>query len=195
MKDIKQIKIGLNEILGLILGIIIFIAILVGISVNNKINDDQEILPTNTNNIRKVNINDKNSNKNTWVGEFHQDIFNVSEEIAPIREVVSYKKYLEIIKSIKSKTTEDIKAYYSSKDRNYIILAYADGHNTCKLDLAERLEANDGIVISGIESKTSTSEGATGYLIVIPTYQPVGTEVVYREYYTNPQDNNSEQYK
>lgn len=200
MEEKKQIKISLKTavlLMFILLAVVAIIAILV--LQNNKSNLKNEILKsTNSGDYKEVSVDGKiyyqRLSENTWKGQYHQESFYTADGINNIMEVVSYSKYLETIDSINSVITNKIKAYYSNRDCNYIILGYANGYSWCKMELIDCLEENNKIIIYGDEEVNGVMADGSGYFIAIPTNMAVGTEIKYRECYTSSQINNLKKY-
>lgn len=188
MEEKKQIKFKL-KIVALIF--VIFIAIIVFFML---ICDK-----TNSEDYKEVSIDGKiyyqRLSKNTWSGQYHQENFYTANSIDNTMEVVSYTKYLEVVSSINSITSNKIKNYYSNKDCNYIILSYANGLSWCEMELIDCFEEGNKIIIYGDEDINGVMADGSGFFIAIPTKMPVGTEIEYRECYTSSQINNLKKYK
>lgn len=196
MEKKKQIKISLKTVVLLIfilLAVVAIIAILV--RHYDKSNLKNKVLKsTNSGEYKEVSVDGKmyyqKSSESTWKGQYHQESFNTDGENENIMEVVSYSKYLETIDSINSIKTNKIKAYYTNKDCNYIILAYANGYSWCEMELIDCLTENNKIIIYGDEEENGVMAGGSGYFIAIPTNMAVGTEIEYRECYTSSEIDN-----
>lgn len=196
MEKKKQIKISLKTVVLLIfilLAVVAIIAILV--RHYDKSNLKNKVLKsTNSGEYKEVSVDGKmyyqKSSESTWKGQYHQESFNTDGENENIMEVVSYSKYLETIDSINSIKTNKIKAYYTNKDCNYIILAYANGYSWCEMELIDCLTENNKIIIYGDEEENGVMAGGSGYFIAIPTKMAVGTEIEYRECYTSSEIDN-----
>lgn len=196
MEKKKQIKISLKTVVLLIfilLAVVAIIAILV--RHYDKSNLKNKVLKsTNSGEYKEVSVDGKmyyqKSSESTWKGQYHQESFNTDGENENIMEVVSYSKYLETIDSINSIKTNKIKAYYTNKDCNYIILAYANGYSWCEMELIDCLTENNKIIIYGDEEENGVMAGGSGYFIAIPTNMTVGTEIEYRECYTSSEIDN-----
>ena len=146
MEKKKQIKISFKIVL---LILVIFIAIVIGFSliqINNK---------TNSKDYKSVPINGKTYyqrlSQNMWNGQYHQEKFYAKNRIDDIMEVVSYEKYLDLVSSINSITSNDIENYYSNKNSNYIILSHVDSHG-CEMELIDCIKKRDKLIIYGDES-------------------------------------------
>lgn len=196
MEKKKQIKISLKTVVLLIfilLAVVAIIAILV--RHYDKSNLKNKVLKsTNSGEYKEVSVDGKmyyqKSSESTWKGQYHQESFNTDGENENIMEVVSYSKYLETIDSINSIKTNKIKAYYTNKDCNYIILAYANGYSWCEMELIDCLTENNKIIIYGDEEENGVMAGGSGYFIAIPTNMAIGTEIEYRECYTSSEIDN-----
>lgn len=196
MEEKKQIKISLKTAVLLVV-ILLIVAFL--ILQNNKSNLNNNILrSTNSEDYKEVSVDGKiyyqRLSKNTWKGQYHQDSFYTADGINNIMEVVTYTKYLDTIDSINSVITNKIKAYYSNKDCNYIILGYANSYSWCEMELIDCLEENNKVIIYGDEEVNGVMADGSGYFIAIPTNMPVGTEIEYRECYTSSQIDNLKKY-
>lgn len=196
MEEKKQIKISLKTVVLLIfilLAVVAIIAILV--RHYDKSNLKNKVLKsTNSGEYKEVSVDGKmyyqKLSESTWKGQYHQESFNTDGENENIMEVVPYSKYLETIDSINSIKTNKIKAYYTNKDYNYIILAYANGYSWCEMELIDCLTENNKIIIYGDEEENGVMAGGSGYFIAIPTNMAVGTEIEYRECYTSSEIDN-----
>ena len=196
MEEKKQIKISLKTVVLLIfilLAVVAIIAILV--RHYDKSNLKNKVLKsTNSGEYKEVSVDGKmyyqKLSESTWKGQYHQESFNTDGENENIMEVVPYSKYLETIDSINSIKTNKIKAYYTNKDCNYIILAYANGYSWCEMELIDCLTENNKIIIYGDEEENGVMAGGSGYFIAIPTNMAVGTEIEYRECYTSSEIDN-----
>lgn len=196
MEKKKQIKISLKTVVLLIFILLAVVAIIVILVRHyDKSNLKNKVLKsTNSGEYKEVSVDGKmyyqKLSKSTWKGQYHQESFNTDGENENIVEVVSYSKYLETIDSINSIKTNKIKAYYTNKDCNYIILAYANGYSCCEMKLIDCLTENNKIIIYGDEEENGVMEGGSGYFIAIPTNMTVGTEIEYRECYTSSEIDN-----
>lgn len=191
MEKKKQIKISLKTVVLLIFILLAVVAIItILVRHYDKSNLKNKVLKsTNSGEYKEVSVDGKmyyqKSSESTWKGQYHQESFNTDGENENIMEVVSYSKYLETIDSINSIKTNKIKAYYTNKDCNYIILAYANGYSWCEMELIDCLTENNKIIIYGDEEENGVMAGGSGYFIAIPTNMAVGTEIEYRECYTS----------
>lgn len=198
MEEKKQIKISLKMA---VLILVIFIAIIViFMLIYDRTNlKNNTLVSTNSEDYKAVSIDGKiyyqRLSQNTWNGQYHQENFYTANSIDDTMEVVSYAKYLEIVSSINSITSNKIKNYYFNKDCNYIILSYANGYSWCEMELIDCLEEDDKIVIYGDEDINGVMADGSGFFIAIPTNMPVGTEIEYRECYTSSQINNLKKYE
>lgn len=200
MEEKKQIKISLKTLIILLVISLALISIIVFLILNNNRNNlkNDNLISTNSKDYKEVSIDGKiyyqRLNNNTWKGQYHQDSFYTENRIDNIMKVVSYKEYSETISSINTKISDKIKAYYSNKDCNYIILGYATGSSWCKMELIDCFEESNKIIIYGDEESNGVMASGSGFFIAIPTNLPVGTEIEYRECYTSSQINNLKKY-
>lgn len=200
MEEKKQIKISLKTLIILLVISLALISIIVFLILNNNRNNlkNDNLISTNSKDYKEVSIDGKiyyqRLNNNTWKGQYHQDSFYTENGIDNIMKVVSYKEYSETISSINTKISDKIKAYYSNKDCNYIILGYATGYSWCKIELIDCFEESNKIIIYGDEESNGVMASGSGFFIAIPTNLPVGTEIEYRECYTSSQINNLKKY-
>ena len=200
MEEKKQIKISLKTAVLLMVIVLIFVSIIAFLILyNNRSNSNKDILKsTNSGDYKEVSVDGKiyyqRLSKNTWKGQYHQDNFYTADAIKNVMEVVSYTKYLDTINSINSVITSKIKVHYSNRNCNYIILGYANGYSWCEMELIDCFEDNNKIIIYGDEDVNGVMADGSGYFIAIPTNMPVGTEIEYRECYTNSQINNLKKY-
>lgn len=200
MEEKKQIKISIKTAILLVVILLIVLSIIALLILhNNKSNLNNDILKSiNSGDYKEVYVDGKKYyqrlSKNTWKGQYHQDNFYTADGINNVMEVVSYTEYLNTIDLINSVITNKIKAYYSNKDCNYIILGYANGYSWCKMELIDCLEENNKVIIYGDEDINGVMADGSGYFIAIPTNMPVGTEIEYRECYTSSQINNLKKY-
>ena len=200
MEEKKKIKLSLKIAIVLV---IIFIIIMVGfiiimININKRQLVNEVLVSTNPNGYESVEIDEKvyykkTSNK-TWNGIYNQSIFYTVKPVNSVMKVVSYEKYKEIVKSIKSASNYKIEPYYLNKNNNYIVLAYANGYKSYKMNLLDCLEENNKIIIYGNEEVDNFNTDKYGYIIAIPTNLPEGTEIEYRECYNDTQIDNIEKY-
>ena len=149
------------------------------ININKRQLVNEVLVSTNPDGYQKIegDTRYKRMNNKTWDGKYHQDILHCSN-FASIMKVVDYEGYEEIIKSINSISDKKIKKYYMNKNCNYIILAEADQSYLYEMDLIDCLEENGEIIIYGHEGWNSKS-GGSGYIVAIPTYMPVKTNIKY----------------
>ena len=159
---------------------------------------NEVLVSTNPNGYESVEIDEKvyykkTSNK-TWNGIYNQSIFYTVKPVNSVMKVVSYENYKEIVKSIKSACNYKIEPYYLNKNNNYIVLAYANGYKSYKMNLLDCLEENNKIIIYGNEEVDNFNTDKYGYIIAIPTNLPEGTEIEYRECYNDTQIDNIEKY-
>lgn len=198
MEEKKQIKISLKTAVLFFVILLIVVVFLVFLVLNNNRIKCDVFKSTNSEDYKEVYVDGKiyyqRLNQNTWKGQYHQDSFYTENKIDNVMQVVSYKKYLDTIDSINSVIKNKIKAYYSNSDYNYIILSYANGYSWCKIDIIDCLEDNNKIIIYGDEDVNGVMADGSGYFIAIPTNMPVGTEIEYRECYTNSQIDNLKKY-
>ena len=198
MEEKKQIKISLKTAVLFFVILLIVVVFLVFLVLNNNRIKCDVFKSTNSEDYKEVYVDGKiyyqRLNQNTWKGQYHQDSFYTENKINNVMQVVSYKKYLDTIDSINSVIKNKIKAYYSNSDYNYIILSYANGYSWCKIDIIDCLEDNNKIIIYGDEDVNGVMADGSGYFIAIPTNMPVGTEIEYRECYTNSQIDNLKKY-
>lgn len=131
--------------------------------------------------------------ENTWNGEYHQDAYYTPMANNKL-EVVSYKDYLKYLQEINADCDEKIKNYYTDKQSNYIILSYATGFSWCNIELIDCIEKDQQIILYGDETVAGFMAGGSGYLIVIPTNMPVGTDVQFRECYSTSEISNLQNY-
>ena len=200
MEEKKKIKLSLKIAIVLV---IIFIIIMVGfilmmINITKRKLVNEVLVSTNPNGYESVEIDEKvyykkTSNK-TWNGIYNQSIFYTVKPVNSVMKVVSYEKYKEIVKSIKSACNYKIEPYYLNKNNNYIVLAYANGYKSYKMNLLDCLEENNKIIIYGNEEVDNFNTDKYGYIIAIPTNLPEGTEIEYRECYNDTQIDNIEKY-
>lgn len=200
MEEKKKIKLSLKIAIVLVIIFIIimvgFILIMVNITKRKLVNE--VLVSTDPNGYESVEIDEKvyykkTSNK-TWNGIYNQSIFYTVKPVNSVMKVVSYEKYKEIVKSIKSASNYKIEPYYLNKNNNYIVLAYANGYKSYKMNLLDCLEENNKIIIYGNEEVDNFNTDKYGYIIAIPTNLPEGTEIEYRECYNDTQIDNIEKY-
>lgn len=200
MEEKNKIKLSLKIAIVLVIIFIIimvgFILIMVNITKRKLVNE--VLVSTDPNGYESVEIDEKvyykkTSNK-TWNGIYNQSIFYTVKPVNSVMRVVSYEKYKEIVKSIKSASNYKIEPYYLSKNNNYIVLAYANGYKSYKMNLLDCLEENNKIIIYGNEEVDNFNTDKYGYIIAIPTNLPEGTEIEYRECYNDTQIDNIEKY-
>lgn len=200
MEEKKKIKLSLKIAIVLVIIFIIimvgFILIMVNITKRKLVNE--VLVSTDPNGYESVEIDEKvyykkTSNK-TWNEIYNQSIFYTVKPVNSVMKVVSYEKYKEIVKSIKSASNYKIEPYYLNKNNNYIVLAYANGYKSYKMNLLDCLEENNKIIIYGNEEVDNFNTDKYGYIIAIPTNLPEGTEIEYRECYNDTQIDNIEKY-
>lgn len=154
-----------------------------------------ELVPTKSNAYKEIDINGKvyyqKLNEHFWYGQYREDNFYTNDSWSnriDIMEVVSYKKYLDIINKInRSNKGKQIQQYYLNENCNYIILA---NNNIGEMTLIDCFKEDDKIIIYGDEKSSSVG----GFLIVIPTNMPIETEIEYRECYSSSEISNLQEY-
>lgn len=198
MEEKKQIKVSLKSVILLFIIFILLTIAFVMLNMYKKNSVNSTLASTNSFDYRKVTIYGKTyyqrlTNK-TWTGEYHQDnFFTVNRFEYPLK-VVSYMEYTEIINSINNIVSTKISKYYSNEDCNYIILSYANGLSWCEMELIDCFEENNKVIIYGNENVNDVMADGSGYLVVIPTNMPIGTEIEYRECYSSSEINNLKEY-
>lgn len=130
----------------------------------------------------------------TWKGRYHQDTFYTGEPVENIMEVLSYAQYLDKIEKVNSLITGEVKQHYGDENSNYIVLAYANGHSWCEMDLIDCVIEGSKIIIYGDEKINGVMTDGSGYFITIPTDMPDGVEVEYRECYSKEEINNLKEF-
>ena len=195
MEERKKIKVSLNKATLLS---IIFLTLLIAVIII-IINYNRPNIRSNSNSYVHRFINGKTYyerlNESKWKGHYYQKEFYTANKVK-ITEVVSYERYLEIIKEMNSlvKYNGKIITPYLNKNCNYVILAYASGYSFCTMDLIDYVEENDKIIIYGYEESNGVMGDGSGYFIAIPTNMPIGTEIEYRQCYTSYQINDLKKY-
>ena len=195
MEERKKIKVSLNKATLLS---IIFLTLLIAVIII-IINYNRPNIRSNSNSYVHRFINGKTYyerlNESKWKGHYYQKEFYTANKVK-ITEVVSYERYLEIIKEMNSlvKYNGKIITHYLNKNCNYVILAYASGYSFCTMDLIDYVEENDKIIIYGYEESNGVMGDGSGYFIAIPTNMPIGTEIEYRQCYTSYQINDLKKY-
>lgn len=130
----------------------------------------------------------------TWKGRYHQDTFYTGEPVENVMEVLSYAQYLDKIEKVNSLITGEVKQHYGDENSNYIVLAYANGHSWCEMELIDCVKEGSKIIIYGDEKIDGVMADGSGYFIAIPTDMPAGIEVEYRECYTKEEISNVKKY-
>ncbi len=159
----------------------------------------EEVTRHNQDDYEKIDINGKTYyhrlTENTWKGEYHQDKYYTSTGNNK-EEVVSYDDYINYINEINANIDgkEKIKAYYTDKNSNYIILSYANGMGWCDMELIDCVKENNQIIIYGDENVRGVMASGSGYFIAIPTNMPIGTKIEYRECYSTSEISNLKNY-
>lgn len=196
MEEKKKLKISL-KVLMLIIVILIIIAFAIVVIIVNHYKNNVEKPSLNSNDYKEITVNGETYyqrlNSNTWSGKYHQDNFYTGSKIDNMK-VVSYSEYKEIIDSINNTISSKISKFYSNNNCNYIILSYSTGHSWCEIELIDCIEENNKIVIYGNEEIDGAMADGSGYFIAIPTNMPVGTEIDYRECYSDTEINNLKKY-
>ena len=120
---------------------------------------------------------------------------------AEIQKVVSYEEYLEYVNKVSEfaevfeengeKTEESnklLKKYYTDENSNYVLIGYSGREDAYfNFDLYGYDESDGKVIVYGRERLDLVDIGVPGigYLVVIKTNMPVGTEVEYRKCYSN----------
>ncbi len=130
----------------------------------------------------------------TWKGRYHQDKFGTEEPVESVMEVLSYAQYLNKIEEVNSVINGEVKQHYGDENSNYIVLAYANGHSWCEMELIDCVKEGSKIIIYGDEKIDGVMADGSGYFIAIPTDMPAGIEVEYRECYTKEEISNVKKY-
>ena len=208
MEEKEPIKVNLKTVVIIAIVMIILVAIIIGGIVFYFLNNYKTNNNTASNNIVTNNTNTNTSSQNKvsnapyeevtikgetyyerigktkWSGEYHQEEFETAEAV-DITEVVSYEEYLEKLDSIETLNNKKLKAYYSDKNSNYIILAYSTGYSWCEMELIDVVENDDEIIVYGDENVNGVMADGSGFFIAIPTDMPVGTTIEYKECYSS----------
>lgn len=222
MEEKKESNLGLKIVIAVL---VIILLICVGVIVfllidKNKVEESKEDLnpvqgteiesehKKEEKNYKKVMIDGneyyQKLNEDTWNGEYKNQKFDTANKVDSIMKVVSYKDYLEEIELVNEiisaddfggMSSNEIKAEYSDRNSNYIILSYANGMGWCKMKLIDCIEEDDKIIIYGDEQTNGVMASGSGYFIAIPTDMPAGTEIEYIECYSEEEIENLKKYQ
>lgn len=165
----------------------------------------EDDFPSNSGAYEQVSIEDKiyyhRTDDSLWNGEYHQDSFETTKGTDTVMKVVGYDEYLEILKEI-SKIVDDgelstefmdekrIEPAYDDKSMNYLILSQSSSFGWCKMDLIDVEKVDGKLVVYGYENIYGVMASGSGYVIAIPTYMPVGTEIEYVQCHTSEEIEN-----
>lgn len=176
-------------------------------SKENKTREDN--FPSNSGAYKQVYIKDmmyyQRLDDSLWSGEYHHDTYYTTQFVDYVMKVVSYDEYIEIVKNVskafydgetsrESADENKLKPFYTDNNINYLVLSQSSGNQSCTMDIIDIVKIDEKIVIFGYEDTRGFMASGTGYLIAIPTYMSVGTEVEYIQCYTSEEIDNLKRY-